>query len=57
MLEAFYDMEQPRELWFRAVLEAAGRGLDRGRGVGMLLYDVAGAEPQIEAIEGCSTLS
>jgi hypothetical protein len=51
LLEALYDLEQPRQLWFRRVLDAAGT-LDRGRGVGMLLYDVSGATARVEALEG-----
>ena len=49
ILEALYDLEQPRGSWFRGVLDAAGFALDRGLGVGMLLYDVSGSAPRVEA--------
>lgn len=51
LLEAIYDLEQPRERWFRGVLETAGAELDRGRGVGMVLYDVSEAKPRVERLE------
>lgn len=52
LLEALYDLERPRNIWFRGVLDAAGAVLDTGAGVGMLLYDVSGSVPRIDALAG-----
>ena len=52
VLEALYDLEQPRDGWFRGVLKASGTAFDRGAGVGFLLYDVSGELPRIHALEG-----
>lgn len=51
-LEALYDLEQPRDDWFRGTLGAAGTAFDRGDGVGMLLYDASGEAPRLDAIDG-----
>jgi DNA-binding CsgD family transcriptional regulator len=52
LLEALYALEQPRHEWFRGVLEAAGPVFDRGAGVGMLLYDISGSLPVVDAMGG-----
>jgi DNA-binding CsgD family transcriptional regulator len=52
LLEALYALEQPRAAWFRGVLKAASVAFDRGSGVGMLLYDVSGQLPRLDAIDG-----
>ena len=51
-LEALYDLEQPRDDWFRGTLRAANTAFDRGAGVGMILYDASGEAPRIDAIDG-----
>ncbi len=52
LLEALYDLEQTRAMWFRGVLKAAGAAFDRGAGVGMMLYDVSGEVPRLDAMDG-----
>jgi len=52
LLEALYDLEQPRTSWFRGVLKAAGAAFDRGAGVGMMLYDISGDSPRVDAMDG-----
>jgi hypothetical protein len=52
LLEALYDLEQPRNTWLRNVLKAAGSAFDRGAGVGIVLYDVSGETPRVDAIDG-----
>ncbi len=52
VLEALYDLEQPRARWLRGVLKVASSVLDRGAGVGMVLYDVSDGTPRVEAIDG-----
>jgi DNA-binding CsgD family transcriptional regulator len=51
VLEALYDLEQPRDTWFRGVLKAASSAFDRGAGVGFLLYDVSTDAPRVVAID------
>jgi DNA-binding CsgD family transcriptional regulator len=55
VLEALYAVEQPRACWFQGVLDAASSAFDRGAGVGLLLYDVSGDAPRVEAIKGANT--
>jgi DNA-binding CsgD family transcriptional regulator len=52
LLEALYDLELPRDEWFRQVLKAASAAFDRGVGVGMLLYDVSGETLRIDVLDG-----
>jgi DNA-binding CsgD family transcriptional regulator len=52
LLEELYDLERPRAQWFGGVLAAAGPLLDRGAGVGLLLYDVSGPVPRVDAMDG-----
>jgi DNA-binding CsgD family transcriptional regulator len=49
VLEALYDLEQPRASWSRGVLQAAAAAFDRGAGVGMVLYDISEGVPRVEA--------
>jgi DNA-binding CsgD family transcriptional regulator len=51
VLEALYEVEQPRTSWLRGVIKAAGSTLDRGAGVAMILYDVSGDAPKIDEID------
>src|SRR6186713_2832140 len=51
-LEAAYDLEQPRAKWFRGTLRAASLAFERGAGVGMMLYDVSGDAPRVDAHDG-----
>jgi len=52
LLGALYDVEQTRPIWFRGVLKAAATAFDRGAGVGMMLYDVSGEVPRLDAMDG-----
>jgi len=52
LLEALYDLEQPRDTWFRSVLKAASSALDRGTGVGALLYDVSEDVLRVDVMDG-----
>jgi DNA-binding NarL/FixJ family response regulator len=51
VLEALYDLEQPRIDWFRSVLKAVSKSFDRGSGVGMVLHDTSGELTRVEAID------
>jgi DNA-binding CsgD family transcriptional regulator len=53
-LEAVYALEQPRDAWFRGVLDAAKISFDRGAGVAFILYDVTTKRPRIEAMDGAN---
>jgi len=52
LLEALYDLERSRDAWFRAVLKAASSALDRGAGVGAVLYDVSGDAVRVDGMDG-----
>jgi DNA-binding CsgD family transcriptional regulator len=53
VLEAVYDVEQPRDRWLTGVLQSLSSTLDQGAGVGGVLYDVSGeGHVPIDAIEG-----
>jgi DNA-binding CsgD family transcriptional regulator len=52
LLEALYDLEQSRTEWFRGVLKAAAVALDCGAGIGMMLYDISGGAPCVDAMDG-----
>jgi DNA-binding CsgD family transcriptional regulator len=41
ILDAAYDVPQPRERWMSAVMRAAGPAFDWGAGIGGLLYDIS----------------
>lgn len=52
LLDAAYRVEQPREAWFAGLLAAAAF-LDRGAGLGLLLYDLSsGTEARLNALDG-----
>src|SRR6188768_3359852 len=51
LLEALYDLEQPRVAWFKGVLKAASTAFDCGAGVGLTLYDISGPQPRVDAMD------
>jgi DNA-binding CsgD family transcriptional regulator len=52
LLEALYALEQPRQQWCEGVARAAAATFDRGAGVGMVLYELRGAQVRPEAFVG-----
>lgn len=52
LLDAIYDVEQPRSSWLRGVLRAFAPFWDRGSGLGLVQYDVSGESPRIWGIDG-----
>lgn len=52
LLEAAYQQDQPRDAWCAGLLTAAAF-LDRGAGLGLVLYDLSsGTDIRVEALDG-----
>lgn len=52
LLDAIYDVEQPRSSWLRGVLRAFAPFWERGSGLGLVQYDVSEERPRIWGIDG-----
>jgi DNA-binding CsgD family transcriptional regulator len=53
ILDAAYDVGQPRERWMSGVTRAAGQTLDWGAGIGGLLYDISDqGQVHVDFMEG-----
>ncbi|HVZ31348.1 MAG TPA: hypothetical protein VG963_02925, partial [Polyangiaceae bacterium] len=52
LLDAIYDVEQPRSSWLRGVLRAFAPFWDRGSGLGLVQYDVSRESPRIWGMDG-----
>ncbi len=53
ILDSLYGhLEETRDVWFREVLTTFGSALDRGAGVGLVLYDVSGDTLRFDKIAG-----
>src|SRR4051812_36285778 len=53
ILDAAYDVGQPRDQWMSGVLRAAGPNLDWGAGIGGMLYDISdGDHVHVDFIRG-----
>jgi DNA-binding CsgD family transcriptional regulator len=58
VLDAAYDVGQPRDRWLSGVLHSMTPTFDRGAGVGGLLYDISrDGQIQVERMEGINVSS
>lgn len=51
ILEAVYELDQPKERWLEGILAAAAAVFDHGGGIGGVLYDISNGSVRAELID------